>query len=114
MKRKILKDDMTVEEVMEYEKNLKPVEHVYGVYGTLAKEYLKEHNVGKYWSIEDLPSYLHNVDKQADELYKVMYEKMSKSEKYKKTGDYMSDLYKESEMRSIIREEILTTIVYVK
>ena len=42
---------LTVEEVQVYESLVKPVKHLYGKYGTLAKKYLEEHNVSKYWSI---------------------------------------------------------------
>ena len=77
-------------------------------------EYLKEHNVGKYWSLAgSLPEYLHNVDKQADRLYMTMYNKLSKSERFKKTGDFMKDLQMETEKQKLIEEEILTELVYV-
>ena len=60
-------EGLTVEEIIEYQKIVKPVKHVYGKYGNLALEYLKEHNIGKYWALAGgLPEYLHNVDKQAD------------------------------------------------
>ena len=85
-KRELLKkvkanEGLTVEEIIEYQKIVKPVKHVYGKYGNLALEYLKEHNVGKYWALAgSLPEYLHNVDKQADRLYMTMYNKLSKSD----------------------------------
>ena len=47
---------LTVEEIIEYQKNVKQTKHVYGKYGTLALKYLQEHNVGKYWVLAgDLP-----------------------------------------------------------
>ena len=52
-------EGLTVEEVQVYQRLVKPIKHVYGKYGTLAKKYLEEQNVGKYWSIVDLPEYLH-------------------------------------------------------
>ena len=107
-------EGLTVEEIIEYQKIVKPVKHVYGKYGNLALEYLKEHNVGKYWALAgSLPEYLHNVDKQADRLYMIIYNKLSKAERFKKTGDFMKDLQMETEKQKLIEEEILTELVYV-
>ncbi len=39
LERKSETEGLTVEEVMEYQKLVKPVHHVYGKYGTLAKHY---------------------------------------------------------------------------
>ena len=105
---------LTVEEIIEYQKSVKLEKHVYGKYGKLALEYLKEHNVGKYWALAgSLPEYLHNVDKQADRLYMTMNNKLSKSERFKKTGDFMKDLQIETEKQKLIEEEILNELVYV-
>ena len=105
---------LTVEEVIEYQKTVKPTKHVYGKYGTLALKYLQEHNVGKYWVLAgDLPEYLHNVDKQADRLYMTMYNKFSVIERFKKTGDFIKDLQIETEKQRLIEEEILISLVYV-
>lgn len=58
-------EGLTVEEVMEYQKLVKPVRHVYGKYGTLAKHYIEEHNFGKLLSLAGhLPEYLHGVDER--------------------------------------------------
>lgn len=115
LKRKARENEgMTVEEIIAYEKLVKPKVQAYGKYGTIAKKYLEEHNVGKYMALAgDLPEYLHGIDEQADEMYKVMYEKLSKSERFKKTGDFMHDLHVESEIKSRIEEEILNELVYV-
>ena len=106
-------ESLTVEEVMRYEQLVKPQKHVYGKYGSLAKIYLEEHNNAKLWSIEDLPAYLHKVDKQAEDMYNVLYEKLSKSEQYKRTGDYMTDVQRLTAMQQVIDEEILSELVYV-
>ena len=106
-------ESLTVEEVMRYEQLVKPQKHVYGKYGSLAKIYLEEHNNAKLWSIEDLPAYLHKVDEQAEELYETLYEKLSKSEQYKRTGDYMTDVQRLTAMQQVIDEEILSELVYV-
>ena len=103
---------LTVEEVIEYQKTHPPVKHVYGKYGTLAKKYLEEHNPAKYWTIENLPEYLHGVDRAADRMYEAMYAKLSASEKYKKNGDFLHDLQVETEIRGRIETEILNEIVY--
>ena len=65
---------LTVEDVQVYQRLVKPIKHVYGKYGTLAKKYLEEHNIAKYWSIENLPEYLHGVDAAADRMWTAMYE----------------------------------------
>ena len=109
-------EGLTVEEVIEYNKIVKPKKHVYGKYGNLALEYLQEHSVGKYWTLSskgELPNYLHNVDKQADRLYMTMYNKLSNSERFKKTGNFMKDLQIETEKQRLIEEEILNELVYV-
>ena len=60
-----------------------------------------------------LPEYLHNVDKQADILYMTMYNKLSKAERFKKTGEFMKDLQIETEKQRLIEEEILNELVYI-
>lgn len=104
---------LTVEEVIEYQKLVKPVQHVYGKYGSLKKRYLEEHNWTKAVALgEDLPEYLHGVDRAAEELYDTMYEKLSKDERYRRTGDYLEDLKRENTIKQIIEETILAEIVY--
>lgn len=106
-------EEMTVEEIMQYREIVKPKVHTYGRYGTLAKEYLENHNPAKLWALAgDLPEYLHNIDKQADDLYNVMYERLSQDEKYRKTGEYLANLQKETTIRQIIEETILSQVVY--
>lgn len=104
-------EGLTVEEIKVYQANVKPIKHVYGKYGTLKRQYLEEKGID--WIIPDLPTYLHNVDKQADELYEDMYAKMSKNEQYKRTGNFLEDLRRQMEMQHLIEEEILNEIVYV-
>ncbi|MDY3304636.1 MAG: TnpV protein [Clostridia bacterium] len=106
-------EGLTVAEVKLYQKLVKSVKHTYGKYGTLAKKYLEEHNAAKYWTIENLPEYLHGIDKAAERMYDVMYEKLSNSEQYKKNGDFIHDLQVETELRNRIDTEILNEIVYV-
>lgn len=114
MMEMVREEGLTVEEIIQYQKTVKPVQHVYGKYGTLAKKYLEEHNVAKYWALAgDLPEYLHGVDKAADEMYQTMYAKLSKLPQYQKTGDFMENLRRETEMQRLIEEEILNEIVYV-
>lgn len=105
-------EGLTVKEIKVYQKVVKPVKHVYGKYGTLAKRYLEDK--GLDWTIANLPEYLHGVDRAADELYETMYEKFSKEERFKKSGDFMENLKRETEMQRLIEEEILNEIVYVK
>ena len=52
LKRKARENEgMTVEEIIAYEKLVRPKVQVYGKYGSLAKKYLEEHNVGKYMAL---------------------------------------------------------------
>ena len=103
--------EMPVEEVVRYEQIAKP-EH-YGKYGTLALAYLQNHRIDKLVEINDLPEYLHEVDRQADELYDTLYRQMSEWDEYKRTGDYLTDVQRIKTMQSIIEETILDQIVYV-
>ena len=105
-------EGLTVKEIKVYQKAVKPVKHVYGKYGTLAKRYLEDK--GLDWTIANLPEYLHGVDKAADEMYETMYEKFSKEERFKRSADFMENLKRETEMQRLIEEEILNEIVYVK
>ena len=105
-------EGLTVKEIKVYQKAVKPVKHVYGKYGTLAKRYLEDK--GLDWTIANLPEYLHGVDKAADEMYETLYEKFSKEERFKRSEDFMENLKRETEMRQLIEEEILNEIVYVK
>ena len=106
-------EGLTEEEVKVYRQSVKLVKHTYGKYGTLAKKYLEEENVSKYWAIENLPEYLRGIDRQADELYEDMYAKLSKDERYKRTGDFMEDYRRQTEIQRLIEDEILSELVYV-
>ena len=107
-------EGLTVEEVKIYQQAVKPKKHVYGKYGTLEKEYIEEHNFGKLLSLAgQLPEYLHGVDKAAEELYDVMWDKLSKREQYRPTGNYLEDVKRINAMKQVIEEEILSEIVYI-
>ena len=56
-------EGLTEEEIKVYRQAVKPVKYTYGKYGTLAKKYLEEENIGKLWAIENLPEYLHGIDR---------------------------------------------------
>ncbi len=101
---------LTVDEIKIYLATVKPFQHVYGKYGTLKMKYLEEKGID--WTIADLPTYLHGVDEQANELYETMRTKLEKDERYKRTGDFMEDYRRQTEMNSLIEEEILNEIVY--
>lgn len=106
-------ESLTVEEVLIYQKVVKPKKHVYGKYGTLALKYMKEHNVGKLWAIDNLPEYLQGVDRQADELYETMYAKLSKDARYERVSDFLENYRRQTEIQRLIEEEILNELVYV-
>ena len=102
---------LTVEEIIEYQRTHKRVKHVYGKWGNLKYQYLKD--IGVDWTIVDLPTLLHSVDKSANKLWDVMYEKLSKDKRFQRTGDYIKDVQLENEKRHLIEEEILNEIIYV-
>ena len=104
-------EGLTVEEIKIYNANVKEKRHVYGKYGTLAKQYLEDKGID--WTIADLPEYLHGVDKVAETLYDDMWNKLSGCERYRRTGDYLVDVKRINAMKQIIEEEILNEIVYV-
>ena len=107
-------EGLTVEEIKIYQQAVKPKKHVYGKYGTLAKQYIEEHNFGKLLSLAgQLPEYLHGVDKAAEEMYDTMWDKLSKSEQYRPTGNYLEDVKRINAMKQVIEEEILSEIVYI-
>ena len=101
---------LTEAEVKIYQKAVKHVQHVYGKYGTLKKQYLEE--MGIDWTIADLPTYLHGVDKQAEELQETMRARLEHDERYKRTGEFMEDYRRQTEVNRLIEEEILNEIVY--
>lgn len=102
---------LTVDEIKIYQQAVKPQQHVYGKYGTLKKQYLEEKGID--WTIADLPTYLHGVDKQADELQETMRARLEQDERYKRTGNFMEDYRRQTEMNRLIEKEILNEIVYV-
>ena len=107
-------EGLTVEEIKIYQQAVKPKKHVYGKYGTLAKQYIEEHNFGKLLSLAgQLPEYLHGVDKAAENMYDVLWDKLSKSEQYRRTGNYLEDVKRINAMKQVIEEEILSEIVYI-
>ena len=63
-------EELTVEEIKVYQEVVKPVKQVYGKYGTLKKKFLEKNGIE--WMIADLPTYLHGIDKQAEEMYIVL------------------------------------------
>ena len=102
---------LTVEEIIEYQRTLKPVKHVYGKWGNLKYQYLKD--IGVDWTIADLPTLLHGVDKAANKLWDAMYEKLSKDKRFQRMGNYIKDVQLENEKRHLIEEEISNEIIYV-
>ena len=54
-----------------------------------------------------------SLTKAAEELYDVMWDKLSKSEQYCPTGNYLEDVKRINAMKQVIEEEILSEIVYV-
>ena len=102
---------LTERDVKLYESMVKPQTQLYGKYATLRLMFLQQK--GTDWIIEDLPEYLKSVDRQATELYERLYGKLSASERFKKTGEYIKDVQIEAEKQRFIEEEIYNEIIYV-
>ena len=105
-------EGLTVDEIKRYQKLVKPQKHVYGKYGTLKRKYLEDK--GLDWTIENLPEYLHGVDKQAEDMYNVLYAKLSLSPLYKRTGEFMEDYRRLTALQHAIEEEILSELIYTE
>ena len=105
-------EGLTVNEIKRYQTLVKPQKHVYGKYGTLKRKYLEDK--GLDWTIEDLPEYLHSVDKQAEDMYNVLYAKLSLSPLYKRTGEFMEDYRRLTALQHAIEEEILSELIYTE
>ncbi len=101
---------LTGEEIKVYQANIRPIHHIYGKYGTLAKQYLEDK--GTLWTVQDIPTLLHCIDNAAERLYDVMYDKLSKTERFKRTGSYLEDVRRISEMQRLIDEEIRNELIY--
>lgn len=104
-------EGLTVEEIKVYQQAVRPEKHVYGKYGTLKKKYLEDK--GLDWTIANLPEYLHGVDRQVDELYETMFAKLSEDKRFERTGSFLEDYRRQTEMQKLIEEEILNELVYV-
>lgn len=105
-------EGLTVDEIKRYRQLVKPQKHVYGKYGTLKRKYLEDKGID--WTIANLPEYLHGVDKQAEDMYNVLYEKLSQNPLYKRTGDFMEDYRRITAMQHAIEEEILHELNYTE
>lgn len=105
-------EGLTVDEIKRYQQLVKPQKHVYGKYGTLKRKYLEDKGVD--WVIANLPAYLHGVDKQAERMYDVLYEKLSQNSFYKRTGEFMEDYRRLTAMQQMIDEEILNELIYTE
>ncbi len=103
---------LTVDEIKRYHQLVKPQKHVYGKYGTLKRKNLEDK--GLDWTIENLPEYLHGVDKQAKDMYNVLYAKLAISPLYKRTGEFMEDYRRLTALQHAIEEEILSELIYTE
>lgn len=105
-------EGLTVDEIKRYQKLVRPQKLVYGKYGTLKRKYLEDKGID--WTIANLPEYLHGVDKQAEDMYNVLYAKLSQNPLYKRTGEFMEDYRRITAMQQAIEEEILHEIIYTE
>ena len=105
-------EGLTVYEIKRYHQLVKPQKHVYGKYGTLKRKYLEDK--GLDWTIENLTEYLHGVDKQAEDMYNVLYAKPSHSPLYKRTGEFIEDYRRLTALQHAIEEEILSELIYTE
>lgn len=105
-------EGLTVDEIKRYQELVKPQKHVYGKYGTLKRKYLEDKGID--WTIANLPEYLHGVDKQAENMYNVLYAKLSQNPLYKRTGEFMEDYRRITAKQHAIEEEILSELIYTE
>lgn len=105
-------EGLTVEEIKRYQRLVKPQQNVYGKYGTLKLKYLQDKGIE--WTIANLPEYLHGVDKQAEDMYNVLYAKLSNNTQYKRTGEFLEDYRRLTVLQRAIEEEILHELIYTE
>ena len=105
-------EGLTVHEVKRYQKLVKPQKHVYGKWGTLKRKYLEDKGID--WTIANLSEYLNGVDKQAEDMYNVLYAKLYQNPLYKRTGEFMEDYRRLTALQHAIEEEILQEIIYTE
>lgn len=105
-------EGLTVYEIKRYQKLVKPQKHVYGKWGTLKRKYLEDKGID--WAIANLPEYLHGVDRQAEDMYNVLYAKFSQNPLYKRTGEFMEDYRRLTALQNVIEEEILSELIYTE
>jgi len=103
-------EGLSVDEVKRFRELVKPQKHVYGKWGTLKHKYLEDRGID--WTIANLPEYLHGVDKQAENMYNVLYAKLSQNPLYKRTGEFMEDYRRLTALQHAIEEEILNELIY--
>ena len=105
-------EGLTVEEIKRHQRLVKPKKHIYGKYGTLKLKYLQDKGIE--WTIANLPEYLHGVDKQAEDMYNVLYVKLSNNAQYKRTGKFLEDYRRLTALQRAIEEEILHELIYTE
>ncbi len=103
-------EGLTLDEIKRYQKLVKPQKHVYGKWGTFKRKYLEDKGID--WTIENLPEYLHGVDRQAEDMHNVLYAKLSQKPLYKRTGEFMEDYRRLAALQHAIEEEILSELIY--
>ena len=103
-------EGLTVDKIKRYQKLVKPQKHVYGKWGTLKRKYLEDKGID--WTIENLPEYLHGVDRQAENMYNILQAKLLQNPLYKRTREFMEDYRRLSALQHAIEEEILHELIY--
>lgn len=103
-------EGLTVGEIKRYQRLVKPQKHIYGKYGTLKLKYLQDNGIE--WTIANLPEYLHGVDKQAQDMYNVLYAKLFNNTQYKRTGEFIEDYRRLTALQHAIEEEIMHELIY--
>ena len=105
-------EGLTVDEVKRYQKLVKPQKYVYGKWGTLKRKYLEDKGID--WTIENLPEYLHGVDRQAEDMYNVLNANLAQNPLYKRMGEFMEDYRRLTALPHAIEEEILHELIYTE
>lgn len=103
-------EGVVISEVKTYQVAVEQKPHVYGKYGTLKMKYLQDQGID--WTIADLPTYLNGVERQAEELQETMRAKLEQDERYKRTGNFIEDYRRQTEIQRLVEQEILNELVY--
>lgn len=121
MFREITVVDENIRETLRYEEreSARQLNRGVGLWGMRALKYIFSDEPAWDMQIEleetgRINEYGKLIDKKAAQLYDTMRPKLAKLPQFKMTGDYITDLQKNNEIKHIIEEQIYAELIYVK